>query len=286
MKKKIMSISLLLILALSMTLFAGCGKKDTKTTSDDTYNNADTNKGQEESNTEDEEADKEADKETDKKVIVMGTNAEFPPFEYIEANKVVGFDVDIANKIAEKLDLELVVENMQFASLTAALQTGKVDFVVAGMTNNPERAKEVNFSDGYFNASQVIIVKKGNEEVKSKEDLVGKKIGVQLGTTGESESKEIEGATVESYDAGYAAVMSLVNGKIDAVVIDQEPAEKFVAQNDKIMMLDEELTNEEYAIAVNKENEELLNKINEVLKELKENGEYDTLCEKYFGEEK
>lgn len=283
MKKKIISISLLLILALSMTLFAGCGKKNTKTTSDDTYNNVDADKGykEEEGNTE----DKDASKEDDKKVIVMGTNAEFPPFEYIEANEVVGFDVDISKKIAEKLGLELVVENMQFASLTAALQTGKVDFVAAGMTNTPERAEEVNFSEDYFTASQVIIVKKDSDTVKSKEDLVGKKIGVQLGTTGEIESKEIEGATVESYDAGYSAVMSLVNGKLDAVVIDQKPAEKFVEQNDKIMILDEELTKENYAIAVNKENEELLKTINEVIKEIQENGEYDALYEKYFGEE-
>ncbi|GMQ59266.1 basic amino acid ABC transporter substrate-binding protein [Vallitalea sediminicola] len=283
MKKKIISISLLLILALSMTLFAGCGKKDTTTTSDDTYSNVDTDK--EEENTEDKDAeDKDTDKEDDKKVIVMGTNAEFPPFEYIEANEVVGFDVDISKKIAEKLGVELIVENMQFASLTAALQSGKIDFVAAGMTNTPERAEEVNFSDDYFTASQVIIVKKGSDVVKSKEDLVGKKIGVQLGTTGEIESKKIEDATVESFDAGYAAVMSLSNGKLDAVVIDQKPAEKFVAQNDKVMILDEELTKENYAIAINKENEELLKTINEVIKELHENGEYDALYEKYFGE--
>ncbi|GKX29126.1 basic amino acid ABC transporter substrate-binding protein [Vallitalea longa] len=279
MKKKIISISLLLILALSMTLFAGCGKKDTNTTAD--------NEGvqKETENTGDTDTTDKADNTETKDVIVMGTNAEFPPFESVEGGEYVGFDIDISKKIAEKLGMELKVENMQFSSLVAALQTKKVDFVAAGMTYTEEKAKEVNFSDNYFTTTQVIIVKKDNDTIKSKEDLVGKKIGVQAGTTGEEESRKIEDATVESYDAGYAAVMNLTNGNIDAVVIDQKPAERFVANNDKIMILEEELTTESYAIAVNKDNEELLNTINEVFKELHENGEYDVLYNKYFGEE-
>lgn len=281
MKKKIISISLLLILALSMTLFAGCGKKDTNTTSDNEGIQKETeNTGDTSSDTTD-----EADNSDKKDVIVMGTNAAFPPFESVEGGEFVGFDIDISKKIAEKLGKELEIVNMQFSSLVAALQVKKVDFVAAGMTYTEEKAKEVNFSDNYFTTTQVIIVKKDNDTIKSKDDLVGKKIGVQAGTTGEEKSKEIEDATVESYDEGYAAVMNLTNGNIDAVVIDQKPAERFVANNDKIMILEEELTTESYAIAVNKDNEELLNTINEVFKELHESGEYDTLYNKYFGEE-
>jgi polar amino acid transport system substrate-binding protein len=232
--KKITSIlSLVLIAVLAMSLFTGCGDK--------------------------------------KKVIVMGTNAEFEPFEYMQGGKVVGFDVEIAKKVAEKLGAELIIENMQFASLITSLETKKIDFIAAGMTNNEERAKQVNFSMDYFTASQVIIVNKESDSVNSKADLEGKKIGVQLGTTGETEAKSVEGAEVKSYDTGYAA--------------DQEPAEKFVSKNDKIQILDEELTKEAYAIAVNKEDEELLATINEVIKEIQENGEYDKIYEQFFGKE-
>ena len=281
MKKKIISISLLLILTLSMAVFTGCGKKDASTATDNGANNEDVQNNEDEDTT----SNESDDTDTTKEVIVMGTNAEFPPFESVEGNEYVGFDIDISKKIAEKLGMELKIENMQFSSLVAALQTKKVDFIAAGMTSTPEKAEQVNFSDSYFTTTQVIIVKKDNDTIKSKEDLSGKKIGVQDGTTGETESRKIEGAIVESYDAGYAAIMNLTNGNIDAVVIDQKPAEKFVANNDKIMILEEELTTESYSIAVNKENEELLNTINEVLTELHESGEYETLYNKYFGEE-
>lgn len=255
MKKQIKKISLVLVLVLSITLFSACGNRD------------DQGKGEE------------------KDVIVMGTNAEFPPFEYIEGGEIVGFDVDIAKKIAEEAGKELKIENMQFSALIAALQEGKIDFIAAGMTNTPERSEQINFSKDYFTASQVIIVLKDNTTVTSGKDLEGKKIGVQLGTTGELEAKEIKDATVESYDTGYVAVMDLVNGKVDAIVIDEKPAEKFVGQNENIKILDEDLTQETYAIGVNKENEELLNQINEVIDTLIESGEYDEIYNKYFQDE-
>ncbi len=281
-----------------MGLTVGCGQA--KNASKDTNENekvdaaasGDTAKDSEDS-TEDNTAKDSEDSTEDnteepvkeeKKFIVMGTNAEFPPFEYIAGGEVTGFDVEIAKKVAEKLGLELKIENMQFAGLIAALQTKKVDFIAAGMTNDEERAKSVNFSDDYFIASQVIIVKKDSDAIKSKADLEGKKIGVQLGTTGEMEAKDIPDATVESYNAGFIAVMDLANGKLDAVVIDQKPAEKFVSKNDKVIILEEELTKEAYAIAVNKDDEDLLATINQVIKELQDSGEYDALYEKYFGE--
>ena len=246
MKKNINVMSLMLIIVLSIGLISGCGSK--------------------------------------KDVIIMGTNAEFPPFEYMEGNEIKGFDIEIAKKIAEDLGKELKIEIMEFDGLISALESGKVDFVIAGMTVDPERAEHVNFSQTYFDASQVIIVKADNDSIKSKEDLMGKKIGVQLGTTGEKEANNITDADVMSYDAGIAAIMDLANGKIDAVLIDSEPAKNFASKNDKIKILDEEFTVEQYAIGVGKENEDLLNSINEVITELKESGEFETIYNQFFTE--
>lgn len=217
----------------------------------------------------------------EKKVIVMGTNAEFPPFEYREGDKVVGFDVEIAKKVAEKLDAELKIEDMLFDGLIPALEAGKIDFIAAGMSVTEERKKNVDFSNGYYEASQVIIVTADNETIKGPEDLKNKKIGVQLGTTGDMEAQNIEGAEVVQFNAGFAAIMDLQNGKVDAVILDSEPAKNFASQNNQIKILDVELTKEEYAIAVKKGNTELVNAINAVLEELK-TSEYDRLVQKYF----
>ncbi|WP_058486287.1 basic amino acid ABC transporter substrate-binding protein [Defluviitalea phaphyphila] len=216
------------------------------------------------------------------KVIVMGTNAAFPPFEYREGEEILGFDVEIANKIAEKLGVELKIEDMQFKGLIPALQAGKIDFIAAGMSINEERAKNVDFSDGYYEASQVIITMKDNTEIQGPEDLKNKKIGVQLGTTGDEEASKIEGAEIIKFDTGFMAIRDLQNGKIDAVILDSEPAKKFVEGNEDIQILPNELTKEYYAIAVPKENEEFLEIVNSVLEEMKESGEYDRLIEKYF----
>ncbi|WP_341876451.1 basic amino acid ABC transporter substrate-binding protein [Defluviitalea saccharophila] len=218
----------------------------------------------------------------DKAVIVMGTNAEFPPFEYREGDNVEGFDVEIAKKVAEKLGVELQIEDMLFDGLIPALEAGKIDFIAAGMSVTEERKQNVDFSNGYYEASQVIIVTKDNDTIKGPEDLKNKKIGVQLGTTGDAEAQNIEGAEVVQFNAGFAAIMDLQNGKVDAVVLDSEPAKNFAAQNDQIKILDVELTQEEYAIAVKKGNTELVDAINSVLEEMKNSGEYDELVKKYF----
>lgn len=217
----------------------------------------------------------------EKKVIVMGTNAEFPPFEYREGDEVLGFDVEIAKKVAEKLGMELQIEDMMFDGLIPALQAGKIDFIAAGMSVTEERKQNVDFSNGYYEASQVIIVTKDNDTIKGPEDLKNKKIGVQLGTTGDTEAQNIEGAEVVQFNAGFAAIMDLQNGKVDAVILDSEPAKNFASQNNQIKILDVELTKEEYAIAVKKGNTELVNAINAVLEELK-TSEYDRLVQKYF----
>lgn len=215
-------------------------------------------------------------------IIIMGTNAEFAPFEYREGKEVVGFDVEISKKIAEKLGKELKIEDMKFKGLLAALEAGKVDFVIAGMTKDAEREKQVDFSDPYFLSSQLITIKADDTSINSGEDLKGKKIGVQLGTTGESEARDIDGAEVVSFDKGAMALVDLANGKIDAVILDAEPTKNYTEGNDDLRVLDEQLTEEEYCIAVPKGNKELLELINLTLKEIEESGEYEQFINKYF----
>ena len=226
----------------------------------------------------------EVDSSGDKKQIIMGTNAEFAPFEYREGKDVVGFDVDLSKKIAENLGKELKIEDMEFGGLLAALETGKVDFIAAGMSKTPDRAEQVDFSKPYFTASQMITVKAGNTDIASGDDLVGKKIGVQLGTTGEEVAREIEDAEVISFDKGAMALVDLANGKLDAVVLDAEPTKNYTEGNDELQVLEEELTNEEYSIAVRKGDKELLDAINKTIDEMKENGEFEELFHKYFEE--
>lgn len=219
---------------------------------------------------------------TNENVIIMGTNAEFMPFEYREGKEVVGFDVDIANKIAEKLGKELKIKDMKFAGLIASLESGKIDFIAAGMSKTPDREEQVDFSESYYTANQLITVKADDTSITSGDDLKGKRIGVQLGTTGETISKEIEGAQVVSFDKGAMAIRDLANGKIDAVVLDSEPTKNYTKDNADVRVLDEQLTEEEYSIAVSKGDQELLDAINETLKELKESGEYQEIVNKYF----
>ena len=174
---------------------------------------------------------------------------------------------------------------MTFGGLIPALEAGKIDFIAAGMSITEERKKNVDFSNGYYKASQVIITLKDNTEINGPEDLENKTIGVQLGTTGDEEAQKIQGAEIIQFNAGYAAIMDLQNDKLDAVVLDYEPARNFASQNDKIQILPVELTQEEYAIAVRKGNQELVDAINTVLEEMKESGEYDKLVEEYFSKE-
>lgn len=236
--------------------------------------------------TQKEAADNQTGQQTQKKeVLVMGTNAEFPPFEYKENNEIVGFDIEIAKIIAEELGMELKIEDMAFDGLLSALQSGKVDFVIAGMTVTEDRKKNVDFSESYFNASQVVIVKKEGSAVKSKDDLSGKKVGVQIGTTGDAYLTENHpDVEVVRFQKGADAIMELKNGKCDAVVIDANPAKVFVEKNSDLTLLEEQLTEEEYAIAV-KKGSELKAQIDEILQKIKSDGRYDEIYAKYFPEE-
>lgn len=213
--------------------------------------------------------------------LVMATNAEFPPYEYREGDNVVGIDVEIGEAIAKSMGMELKVEDMAFDSIIVAVDAGKADVGLAGLTVTEDRLMNVNFSDPYTTATQVVIVKE-DSPITSPNDLEGKKIGVQLGTTGDQYAGDIKDATVERYNKGFEAVQAMTQGKIDAVIIDREPAKVFVEQSEGIKMLDEAYTEEEYAIAIKKDNEELLKKVNTALADLKSSGELQKILDKYI----
>ena len=215
----------------------------------------------------------------------MATNAAFPPYEMTtDDGGFEGIDVEVATAIAEKLGLELVVDNMDFSSVITAVQGGKSDIAMAGMTVNEERKQNVDFTDTYANAVQVIIVTE-DSDIATVDDLDGKMIGVQQGTTGHIYCEDDYGAdNVTAYDTGATATQALLTGKVDAVVIDSEPAKAYVAENDGLKILDTEYANEEYAIGIGKENAGLYNAVNDALKELIDDGTVQSIVDKYITE--
>ncbi len=217
-------------------------------------------------------------------VLRVGTNAEFPPFEYIGENgEPDGFDIALIKAIGEKIGYEVEVENMEFASLVGSIGT-KIDVAIAGMTIDEERKQSVDFSDPYYDAIQYVIVPEGSD-IKTAEDLEGLKIGVQLGTTGDFAVEEIKGATAAQYNKAVDAVNDLINGRVDCVIIDKNPALVFEAEYDGIVALPGDQFDfavEQYAIALPKGDTKLLEKINKALEELKADGTYDALVEQYI----
>lgn len=217
--------------------------------------------------------------------LIMATNAEFPPYEYYEGEEIVGIDAEFAAAIAEKLGMELKIEDMAFDSIIPAVQSGKADFGAAGMTVTEDRMKEVDFSDTYYTGRQVIIVAEGNTEITGPDDLAGKKIGVQQGTTGDIYATDDYGdENIERYNKGFEAVQALQQGKIDAVIIDDQPAQTFVEANEGLVILETEYVEEEYALCFKKDSE-LVEKVNEAIAELKKDGTFDKIIDKYIGGE-
>lgn len=269
MKKLVKLLSILSASALTLGFMVGCGSSTTAT-----------------SNTQVVETEEAAETTTnDSGVIIMGTNAEFEPFEYREnGTDIAGFDVEIAKKVAEKLGKELKIEDMAFDSLIMALNSDKINFIAAGMTATDERRTQVDFSDSYFKSKQVIIIKADNTDINTADDLVGKKVGVQLGTTGDLFVSGTEGIeSVSQFPTATQAVMDLKNDKVDAVVIDAEPAKKMTEGQSDLKILDAPFVEEEYAIAVKKGDTELLQAINDTLAEIKADGTYDTIYAQFFG---
>jgi len=219
----------------------------------------------------------------------MATNAAFPPYEMTtDDGGYTGIDVEIATAIADKLGLELVVDDMDFSATIAAVQSGKSDMVMAGMTVLPEREENINFTIPYQNAVQVVIVPE-DSDIQTFDDLANDKmIGCQEGTTGYvycSAPPEEDGYGedhVLSYTNGAMAVQALIGGKIDAVVIDNQPAKEFVAVNEGLRILDTDFANEDYAIGIAKDNDALLNAVNGALEELIADGTVQSIIDKYI----
>jgi len=215
--------------------------------------------------------------------LTMATNAYFPPYEYYdEGNKIVGIDVEIAEAIAKEMGLELRIEDMEFEAIITAVSTGKADVGLAGMTVREDRLKSVNFSSSYATGIQVVIVKE-DSDIKTIDDLVDKKIGVQLATTGDTYATEDFGdKNVEKYNKGNDAVLALVQGKVDAVIIDNEPAKSFVKANDGLKILETEYAVEDYAACLRKDNKELLDEFNAALDKLIADGTIQSIIDKYI----
>ena len=254
-------ISLVMVLVMATAVFSACGSK-----SSDSKSGGD-----------------------GKQVLSMATNAEFPPYEYVEGEDVVGIDVDIAQAIADKLGMELKVDNMNFDSIIPAITSGKDAIGAAGMTVTDERKKNVDFTDSYATGVQVVIVRE-DSKITDVKDLTTKgtdnTIGVQLGTTGDiyctSDIQDKGFGKVQQFNKGADAVQALVSGKIDCVVIDNQPAKEFVKANKGLKILDTEYVTEDYAIAVAKDNTELKDKINGALNELKAEGTIQKILDKYI----
>ena len=221
--------------------------------------------------------------------LIMATNAAFPPYEFIEGNEIVGIDAEIAGAIAEKLGLELQIDDMEFDSIVESVKGGKADIGLAGMTVTPERQEVINFTASYATGVQVVIVTE-DSAITSVDDLFADGamhiIGVQRNTTGDLYSTwDLEDAglaTVDRYSKGAEAVQALITGKVDCVVIDNEPAKAFVEANEGLKILDTAYAVEDYAAAMNKDNTELYEAVNKALEELIADGTVKAIVEKYI----
>ena len=291
MSKKILSA----VLAAAMTaMLAACGGSSTATTAAPAETKAEETKAEEtkaeetkaeETKAEESKAEEApaAELETVQKgKLVMVTNAEFPPYEFHDQNAIVGIDVEIAGAIAEQLGLELEIEDIAFDSIIPEIVSGKADIGAAGMTVTEDRKQNVDFSDTYAHATQVIIVKE-DSEIKGVADLEGKIMGVQQGTTGDIYvSGDYGDAAVERYAKGMEAVQALAQGKVDAVVIDGEPAKQYIKEVEGLKIIDESYTDEDYAIAIKKGNTAMVEAVNKALAELKSEGKLDEIVAKYI----
>ena len=276
--KKLLSIILALTLVLGLCAMAGCGAEaDDKTGSDNS--SAASVPG--------DTGSKPVEVKTvsDGKLI-MATNAYFAPYEYYEGDKIVGIDAEIADAIAKKLGLTLEIKDMNFDTIITAVNAGDADIGVAGMTVTPDRQLEVDFSISYANGVQSIVVKDGSP-IASVDDLYADgakyKVGVQLGTTGDTYCTGDFGKDrVTQYANGNEAIVALLGGDIDCVVIDNQPALNYVANNKGLKILETAYADEDYAIAIKKGNTQLRDAVDQAIQELTADGTIDTIIKKYI----
>ncbi|MFA6947421.1 MAG: transporter substrate-binding domain-containing protein [Eubacteriales bacterium] len=245
MKKFIRILTLALIATLCIGAFAGCGKTPTVDT-----------------------IRKEGK-------IVMLTNAAFPPFEYVDGSDIVGVDVDIAREIAADLGVELEIQNMEFDGIVGAVQSGKGAIGVAGMSINEERLQSVDFSVEYVKSKLVVLVSSDNTEITTPDALTGKSIAVQTGTTSDVFASDIKDATISRYKSFLDAASALNSGKVDAVIVDEMTAAEILSANAILVQLADPLTEERYAIAIQKGNKTLLDAVNTTLNRLISEGKID-----------
>lgn len=215
--------------------------------------------------------------------ITVATNAEFEPFEYKDGDKMVGIDIDIAEKIAEKMNVDLKINDVSFDAVILELLNGNCDFAISAMSSSEEKSKSVDFSEPYYTSKQMIIIPKMSL-IECANDLHGKKIGVVLGFTGDKYCTEnYPDSLVERYNKATDAVLDLINGRVDAVIVDDMPAQKLVRTwGSVIKLLDECLFEEDYRIAVPKGKTDILNNINLILHDMKNSGELETIKSNYL----
>lgn len=228
---------------------------------------------------------------TEEKVLKVGTEATFPPFESTDENdEIVGFDIDLIKAIAADNGWKLEIVHLPFDSLVESLETDKLDIVIAAMTIDEDRAEKVLFSTPYFDASQVIVIREDDTRNFGIEDIVdlNLKVAVQMGTTGSYEGEDIFGSadhpSLRQYKRVNEAFMDLQIGRVDLVIIDEPVAKNYMAHLGGMKILGEPFTNEQYGIAVKKSQTEMMDKINASLKKFKDGGKYDEIFAKWFGE--
>lgn len=215
--------------------------------------------------------------------LVVGTNAEFAPFEFIgDDGKIIGFDPDLIDAILKDAGLEYEIITMEFDALTSALASGQIDIAISGMTITEERKENVLFSEPYFNASQKLMVVEGSPVSQASDLVEGMKVGVQLGTTGDTYATDNLPAEVVRFNKVLDAIMDMKNGRLDAVMTDAAPSEYYAQAAGGLTVLPEELSEEKYGIAVKLDNTQLIEKINASLAKLVEDGTYEAIHKVYF----
>lgn len=262
MLKRIISLLVIAVMAMAV-LLAGCaGEPDTKDVADGT-----------------------------KKVLRVGTTADFPPFEFKAGSKneeYAGFDIDLIRAIGDELGYEVEIQNLPFEGLNTALNAGNIDVIIASVSITPQRQERVLFSEPYYHSGLSIVVAQDNEDIKSIDDLVGKRVSVQIGTTAAQRVTEMDGVQVNEFSSFADTFADFKNGGVDAVVNDRPVNDYYISStNDtRVKVINEWSETEDYAIAMDKKQTELCIKINEAMKKLRENGKYQEIHDKWFAVKK
>lgn len=229
-------------------------------------------------------------KEAAEKVLRVGTEPSFAPFEFQKegSKEFTGFDIDLIRAIGKQMGYKVEVQNMGFDALIPALNAGNIDVAIAGMSITDERKKVVEFSDPYYTSGLIIMVNNDNNDIKTLKDLEGKRIACQIGTTGEKKSRSVPGAQVTAFNTQSEASLELKNGGADAVINDAPVVAYYLQQggSESAKTVGEKMEAEDYGIAVKKDNAKLAAEINKAMAELKKNGEFDKIYKTWFGEDK